>query len=85
MLAKDITFKWGPEQQHAFDNLKKKLTISPVLRHPDPEQSFIVYTDVSDKGLGVALYQVGSDREEHPVYFKSKKATTVTTQLGNTQ
>lgn len=44
-----------------------------MLQHSDPDQSFIVYTDASDWGLGAALHQINTDREEHPVYFESKK------------
>ncbi len=55
LLKKDTPFIWGLEQQQAFDTIKKKLTIAPVLTHPNFEKLFLLYTDVSKEGVGAIL------------------------------
>ena len=35
LLRKDISFCWKDEQQEAFDTLKEKLVIAPILKRPD--------------------------------------------------
>ena len=40
-------FKWTTEAQAAFTQLKKAFTSAPILRHPVPEQPFIVEVDAS--------------------------------------
>ena len=50
-------FKWGPEQQHAFEALKQKCCEVPVLGFADYSKPFILRTDVSGDGLGAVLSQ----------------------------
>ncbi|WVZ80451.1 hypothetical protein U9M48_027924 [Paspalum notatum var. saurae] len=57
LLEKDAEFKWTNAQQAAFDELKKRLTIAPVLTLPDQQKKFIVYCDASRDGLGCVLMQ----------------------------
>jgi len=41
----------------AWKKLKKRLTEASILRHPDFIKPFILYTDVSKKGVGTILAQ----------------------------
>ena len=50
-------FKWGPEQQHAFEALKQKCCEVPVLGFADYSKPFILRTDASGDGLGAVLSQ----------------------------
>ncbi|WVZ70514.1 hypothetical protein U9M48_019175 [Paspalum notatum var. saurae] len=59
LLEKSVPFIWTKERQAAFDELKKRLTIAPVLTLPDLTKSFTVYCDVSKEGLGCVLMQEG--------------------------
>jgi hypothetical protein len=43
----------------AFEALKEKLTILPILIMPDVRKSFLVYCDASNTGLGCVLMQEG--------------------------
>ena len=51
------TWKWGPEEQTAFETLKDKLSNPPKLGYPDHKKPFEIHTDASGKGLGAVLYQ----------------------------
>lgn len=43
-------FIWNEARQHAFDQLKSSLSSPPIL-------PFLMYTDISDTGLGAVLTQ----------------------------
>ena len=48
-------FKWRAERQLAFDKLKDTLVKLPVLSFPDLQLPYTLYTDASDKCIGVFL------------------------------
>jgi len=53
--------------------LKKAVTSSPVLAHPNLEAQFWVETDTSNYAYGAVLSQQGEDDHKyHPVAFYSK-------------
>ncbi|CAF4576176.1 unnamed protein product, partial [Rotaria socialis] len=46
-------FKWGPDQQHSFDEFKRILTTYPLfLEYPDSSTPFVLTTDASGIGIG---------------------------------
>jgi hypothetical protein len=51
LLEKDKKFEWTPACEASFQELKKRLMITPILVMPDME----IYCDVSGKGLGCVL------------------------------
>ena len=57
LLKKDIKFKWTEECEASFQELKKRLTIAPILILPDIRKDFQVYCDASRLGLGSVLMQ----------------------------
>ena len=57
LLKKESEFIWGPDQEKAFEDLKKALCTEPVLIAPDFEKPFIVITDASDFAVGAILCQ----------------------------
>ncbi|GJV33415.1 putative reverse transcriptase domain-containing protein [Tanacetum coccineum] len=57
--AKNKKYKWGIEQEEAFQTLKSNLCDAPILSLPDGVEDFVVYCDASNKGLGCVFMQRG--------------------------
>jgi hypothetical protein len=47
LLAKGNTFEWTPRRETSLQELKKRLTMAPVLTMPDMEKLFSIYCDAS--------------------------------------
>ena len=63
LTRKDAVFHWSEDCQTAFDQLKTRLTTSPITAFPDFSQAFRLYTDASTAGLGAILAQVRDGKE----------------------
>ena len=58
LLKKNVKWRWGPTEDHAFQEIKRALQAAPVLGHPLQGQPYRLYSDASDEALGCALQQV---------------------------
>jgi hypothetical protein len=67
LLMKGKTFEWTPRRETSFQELKKRLTMTPILTMPNMEKSFLIYCDASGQGLGCVLMQEG-----HVVAYASR-------------
>lgn len=74
LLRKNVEWTWGPQQQAAYNDLKRLLTTAPVLRQADETQPYIINTDASDYAIGGVLLQ-GQGRDERPVEYCSRLLT----------
>ena len=63
LTRKNVRFKWGPEQEKAFQLLKEKLTMAPILGMPQDEGTYYLDTDASDVRLGAVLSQDQNGQE----------------------
>ena len=55
-LLEEMThWRWGKEQQVAFEQAKEQLTSSCVLVHFDPEKKVVLSCDTSPYGIGAIL------------------------------
>jgi hypothetical protein len=59
LLEKNKDFDWTKECQVSFEELKKRLTLAPVLILPDIIKKFNIYCDASRQGLVCVLMQDG--------------------------
>jgi hypothetical protein len=59
LLEKNVKFVWSKKCQVNFEELKKRLTTTPVLILLDLSKSFSIYCDASHLGLGCVLMQEG--------------------------
>lgn len=61
LTRKGHKFDWTGAQQRAFDELKQRLTTTPILSAPTPNGVFSVSVDASGEGLGVVVEQKQND------------------------
>jgi hypothetical protein len=55
LLKKGKAFEWTPRREASFQELKKRLTMAPVLTMLDMEKLFTIYCDAYGQGLGCVL------------------------------
>ena len=70
LTKKDVEFKWTAECENCFQILKKFLQESPILRYPDPEASYTLYTDASKYAYTGVLTQ-SIENTDHPITYVS--------------
>jgi len=71
LTRKDAEYRWTEEAQKAFDNLKKRVTSSPILVQPDLAKQFEMEVDASGFAIGAVLLQRQDDGKRHPVGYYS--------------
>ncbi|XP_078234076.1 uncharacterized protein LOC144583658 [Pogona vitticeps] len=69
----DDRIPWTSDCEEAFQRLKEALINYPVLRAPDFDREFIIYTDASNSGVGAVLCQEDENGDQHPVSYLSRK------------
>ncbi|XP_078243581.1 uncharacterized protein LOC140703803 isoform X1 [Pogona vitticeps] len=69
----DDRIPWTSDWEEAFQRLKEALVQYPVLRAPDFDREFIIYTDASNSGVGAVLCQEDENGDQHPVSYLSRK------------
>ncbi|GKA14563.1 putative reverse transcriptase domain-containing protein [Tanacetum coccineum] len=57
LTQKIIKFDWGEKEETAFQKFKQKLCSASILALPEGSENFMVYCDVSHKGLDAVLMQ----------------------------
>jgi hypothetical protein len=59
LLEKNKVFQWIAKCQASFEEIRKHLTLAPVLVLPNLTKKFNIYCDASCRGLGCVLMQEG--------------------------
>ena len=72
LTKKDQEYVWEEPQKQAFEELKNRLTSSPVLRLPNLLKPFVMQTDASKLGTGVVLLQMDDAGVAHPCTYLSQ-------------
>ena len=70
LLQKDVPWHWYEKHDDAVNELKKRLTKSPVLNYFDTSRPVVLTVDASQSGLGTALIQ-----DSKPVASASRSLT----------
>nr|KAG5691976.1 hypothetical protein BaRGS_011367 [Batillaria attramentaria] len=72
LTKKANPWKWGEEEQAAFEQLKNVLSSDQVLIHFDPEKPVGLACDASNVGIGAVLLHRYPDGSERPIANVSK-------------
>ena len=72
IMRKETKWSCGKKQQKAFEELKERFTIEPVLVTPDLDREMRVEANVSDFAIGEVLSMKCEDEKWRPVAYISK-------------
>lgn len=75
LLKKDAKFSFGKNELAVFESLKQKLLNAPLLSIYNPNAETELHCDASSLGFGAVLLQRQEDKQFHPIFFYSKRAT----------
>lgn len=64
VLKTKVPLDWGQQAQGVFSKLKKAITSSPVLAHPDLTKPFVLESDQAPVGLGAVFQQKDENGQE---------------------
>ena len=73
MTKKEQSFYWECKQREAFEKLKKKFILAPILASFNLERKIILKTNASNQALGSCLSQPDAEGQLHPVVYRSRK------------
>ena len=65
-----MEFKWTPECEKCFQILKEFLKQAPILRYPNPQASYTLYTDAA-KYVYAGILTQHNDGVDHPITYVS--------------
>src|SRR6266540_2112087 len=69
---KYIPFVWNDRRQKAFNDIKGRMTMAPIVAHPNFEKLFILYTDAFEEGIGAVLHQKDDQGKERIIAYVSR-------------
>ena len=75
LLKKAEPWKWGKDQEAAFQEIKNALKSSKLLVHFDASKPLVLSCDASSYGVGAVLSHRMSDGTERPIAFSSRTLT----------
>ena len=73
LLPDSTSFKFGPEQKAAFQQLKDHLAEEPVLHLYRQISKLELHTCACKLGFGAILLQEGEDEKFHSIHYWNKK------------
>jgi hypothetical protein len=76
LTRKDTEWTWEARHQKAFEELKTRVMMEPVLAHPILKDPFELEVDASGFAMGAVLLQKKEDRKKNPIAYYSKTLST---------
>ena len=73
LTRKDCPFKWTKAQEHAFNTLRERFILAPIMAHWDPDRATVLEADCSGYSIGACLSQVDDEGLLRPVAYFSRK------------
>src|SRR6266542_6154481 len=70
--GKYVLFVWNEKRQKAFDEIKKRMTMVPIVAYSDFEKPFILYMDASGEGIAAVLNQKDNQGKERIIACVSR-------------
>src|SRR6202453_2249395 len=77
LTRKDQEWKWGEDEELAFNDFKERFTSEPILHYPDPSKPLRVEADSSGFATGGVLSVLEDDQKWYPCAFFSKSLNEV--------
>jgi hypothetical protein len=77
-IKADEEFRWGAEQQRAFEEIKEYLARPPVLVPLEQDMSFYIYLSVGDTSIASVVVQVYDSKEKVVFYLSTRMLDTET-------
>ena len=78
LTKQDVPFEWTIQCQASFEMLKDALITSPILKYPDPNKPYTLFTDASKHAWACVFTQEyehekdnKTDKINHPITFAS--------------
>ena len=74
LTRKECKFEWSGDCQSGFEYLKTCLMESPILKYPNPQEGYAVFTDASDQAAAAVLiqeYNIDGEMKEMPIAYLS--------------
>ena len=78
LTKQDVSFEWTLQCQASFEMLKDALITSPILKYPDPNKPYTLFTDASKYAWACVLTQEDEHEKggkvfkiNHPITFAS--------------
>ena len=78
LTKKDAEFKWTTQCHEAFNLLNKSITTAPILKYPDPNRPYTLFTDASKYAWACVLTQAYDHEQDgknktilHPITYMS--------------
>ena len=68
LTKQDVPFEWTLQCQASFEMLKDALITSPILKYPDPNKPYTLFTDASKYAWACVLTQEHEQEKDGKVF-----------------
>ncbi len=85
LTRKGEPWKWGPQQEKSFNQIKKMLSTEQLLTNFDQALQVGISCDASDTGIGAVLFHRYADGQERPITNISKTLSSTQRKYGQIQ